>query len=40
VETDGAPKALPQFGVYSFFLRGPDGHVIEVQRFKNPAWKR
>ncbi|MBT6205273.1 MAG: VOC family protein [Rhodospirillaceae bacterium] len=39
VETDGAPQALPQFGVYSFLLRDPDGHVIEVQRFENPAWK-
>ncbi len=39
VETRGAPEALPQFGIYSFFLRDPDGHLVEVQRFDDPAWK-
>ena len=38
VATEGPPKALPQYGVYSFFLRDPDGHLIEVQRFDNPDW--
>jgi predicted enzyme related to lactoylglutathione lyase len=39
VQTQGAPEALPQFGIYSFFLRDPDGHLVEVQRFDDPAWK-
>ena len=36
--TKGPPASLPQYGVYSFFLRDPDGHLIEVQRFDNPDW--
>ncbi len=39
VETLGAPQSLPQFGIYSFFLRDPDGHLVEVQRFDDPGWK-
>lgn len=39
VQTTGAPKSLPQFGIYSFFLHDPDGHLIEVQRFDDPGWK-
>jgi len=38
VRTEGPPKALPQFGVYSFFVKDPDGHLVEVQRFDNPDW--
>ena len=29
----GAPEELPQFGIYSFFCKDPNGYVIEVQRF-------
>lgn len=27
------PKELPQFGVYSFFLKDPDGHRVEIMKF-------
>ena len=37
---DGSPRALPEFGVYSFFFRDPDGHLIEVQRFADPDWHK
>jgi len=40
VIAEGPPVALPEFGVYSFFLRDPDGHLIEVQRFDDPGWHR
>jgi predicted enzyme related to lactoylglutathione lyase len=39
VATKGPPEALPQFGIYSFFLQDPDGHLVEVQRFDDPGWK-
>ena len=26
--------------IYHFFLRDPDGYLIEVQRFLDPAWPR
>ena len=38
-KTEGPPRKLPQFGIYSFFLRDPDGHLVEVQRFDDPSWK-
>ncbi|MBN36830.1 MAG: glyoxalase [Rhodospirillaceae bacterium] len=39
VRKEGAPHALPQFGVYILLVKDPDGHTIEVQRFENPACK-
>jgi catechol 2,3-dioxygenase-like lactoylglutathione lyase family enzyme len=37
---EGPPAKLEQYGVYSFFLRDPDGHLIEVQRFDDPNWRK
>ena len=31
-----APKANPKYQIYHFFLRDPDGHLIEIQKFDNP----
>ncbi len=36
VVLSGPPEHLPRFGVTSFFLRDPDGHLLEVQRFDLP----
>ena len=33
IETDGAPHRLERFGISSFFLRDPNGYVIEFQQF-------
>ena len=34
-----APPALnPDFNIYHFFLRDPDGYLLEIQRFCDPAW--
>lgn len=30
---DNPPRRLEQFGVYSFFVRDPNGYVIEFQQF-------
>jgi catechol 2,3-dioxygenase-like lactoylglutathione lyase family enzyme len=40
VAAEGPPKALPEYGVYSFFLRDPDGYLIEVQRFADSDWAK
>ena len=32
-ELRGTPADLPQFGIYSFFCKDPNGYVIEIQRF-------
>ena len=33
VEVDGPPRRLERFGISSFFLRDPNGYVIEFQQF-------
>jgi catechol 2,3-dioxygenase-like lactoylglutathione lyase family enzyme len=33
------PPALnPQYNIYHCFLRDPNGYLIEIQRFLDPAW--
>lgn len=32
----GPPKANPQFNIYHFFLKDPDGYWIEIQKFDDP----
>jgi catechol 2,3-dioxygenase-like lactoylglutathione lyase family enzyme len=40
IETEGAPRTHPDFGIYHFFARDPDGYRIEVQRFDEPLRRR
>jgi len=30
------PHANPRFGIYHLFVRDPDGHLVEIQRFDEP----
>ena len=32
------PVHNPTYNIYHFFLRDPDGYLIEVQQFLDPAW--
>ena len=33
------PPALnPKYNIYHCFLRDPNGYLIEIQRFQDPAW--
>lgn len=32
------PEHSEQFGIYHAFLRDPDGHLLEIQRFDDPEW--
>lgn len=34
------PAENPTFNIYHCFLRDPDGHLLEIQRFNDPAWPR
>jgi len=34
------PQANPDFQIYHCFLRDPDGYLIEIQRFDDPAWPK
>jgi catechol 2,3-dioxygenase-like lactoylglutathione lyase family enzyme len=32
------PTLNPQYNIYHCFLRDPNGYLIEIQRFLDPAW--
>ena len=38
IETLGPPSRSDEFQIYRFFARDPEGHLLEFQRFLNPAW--
>ncbi len=38
VELEQPPTQNERFAIYNAFLRDPDGHLIEVQRFDDPRW--
>ena len=35
-----APTHNPTYNIYHCFLRDPNGYLIEIQRFLDPAWPR
>lgn len=35
-----APAFNPDYNIYHCFLRDPNGYLVEIQRFEDPAWKR
>lgn len=39
VEFEKPPGHHPQYHIYHCFLRDPNGYLIEIQRFEDPAWK-
>jgi len=34
------PSENTQYNIYHCFLRDPDGHQIEIQRFQDPEWAK
>lgn len=38
VTFENPPTFNPKYGIYHCFLRDPNGYVIEIQRFSDPAW--
>jgi catechol 2,3-dioxygenase-like lactoylglutathione lyase family enzyme len=38
VPCEKAPQHNEKYNVYHAFYRDPDGYLIEVQRFLDPAW--
>ena len=34
---ESPPRRLEQFGIYSFFIKDPNGYVIEFQQFQTAA---
>ncbi len=40
VPCEKAPQRYDDYDVYHAFYRDPDGFLVEVQRFLDPAWPR
>ena len=38
VAIEKPPAINPKFNIYHFFFRDPNGYLIEVQKFLDPAW--
>lgn len=38
VEFEKAPAHNPKFSIYHCFLRDPNGYLLEIQTFLDPAW--
>jgi catechol 2,3-dioxygenase-like lactoylglutathione lyase family enzyme len=38
VEIEAEPKPNPDYHIYHFFLRDPNGYLLEIQRFEDPRW--
>ncbi len=39
-EVTKPPARNDEYDIYHCFLRDPDGHVVEIQRFESPEWPR
>ncbi|MGI9598541.1 MAG: VOC family protein [Acidimicrobiales bacterium] len=38
IELEQPPAANERFAIYNAFVRDPDGHLVEIQRFDDRAW--
>ena len=38
VAIDKPPAANPDYRIYHFFFRDPNGYLLEIQRFDDPKW--
>lgn len=39
IQIEVQPRFNPQYNIYQFFMRDPNGYLIEVQHFHDPAWE-
>ncbi len=40
VELVKEPAHNPEYGIFHLFAKDPNGYLLEVQRFDDPAWNR
>mmetsp|Transcript_2791 Transcript_2791/g.9404 ORF Transcript_2791/g.9404 Transcript_2791/m.9404 type:complete len:309 (-) Transcript_2791:25-951(-) len=40
VAVEKPPTLNPRYNIYHLFVRDPDGHLVEIQQFRDPAWPR
>jgi catechol 2,3-dioxygenase-like lactoylglutathione lyase family enzyme len=39
IQIEVRPSHNPQYNIYQLFFRDPNGYLIEIQHFLDPAWK-
>ncbi len=39
LQIDHEPKINPKYDIYHFFLKDPDGYLVEIQQFKTREWE-
>jgi catechol 2,3-dioxygenase-like lactoylglutathione lyase family enzyme len=39
IEFEKEPAFNPEYDIYHCLLRDPNGYLIEIQRFEDPAWE-
>ena len=40
IPVEKPPALYPKYNIYHLFVRDPNGYLIEIQRFLDPAWPR
>ncbi|CAK0856243.1 unnamed protein product [Prorocentrum cordatum] len=40
VPLEKEPTLNPRYNIYHLFIRDPDGHLVEIQQFRDPMWPR
>jgi catechol 2,3-dioxygenase-like lactoylglutathione lyase family enzyme len=40
IQIEVRPRYNPQYKIYQFFIRDPNGYLLEIQRFTDPAWNK
>lgn len=38
IEFEKPPAFYPAYNIYHCFLRDPNGYLLEIQQFRDPAW--
>jgi catechol 2,3-dioxygenase-like lactoylglutathione lyase family enzyme len=38
VQIEARPRYNPKYQIYQFYIRDPNGYLLEVQRFNDPRW--
>jgi catechol 2,3-dioxygenase-like lactoylglutathione lyase family enzyme len=38
IQIEIRPRYNQQYNIYQFFIRDPNGYLLEIQRFSDPAW--
>ena len=40
ITCENAPKISEEYGIYHFFVKDPNGYLIEIQRFLDADWDK